>query len=283
MKLVQLWHYEVGDKIYDLTFSDNGHLGATSWDHCAYVFNQNGKLLNKVCGNGVMNGASYCCGRFGFINDDGYVYITDKDGNLIKRVDVEEDYSNVITMTEDGFVACWKRCAFFNFNGNKLWDLMVGDIENGPSYHNGYWYVADTWGKLLIVKDGNVISEISYGDLTEDTAVCGNYLVVSTDSHLYLYNIDNPADPKEIWKVEEFNLANQVVFSPDCKHIAVTEIKNHKLKILDIEGNLVLEKEYNQYEDWRDQVWAVAWWRDRLAVGLGDEDIYVYKVIAENF
>ncbi len=53
-----------------------------------------------------MDGASYSNGRFGFINFDDYAYITDENGNLIKKV-------------------------------------HVGVVYNGPSYYQGYWYVAD--------------------------------------------------------------------------------------------------------------------------------------------
>jgi len=143
MSLFQLWHYKAGGLIEGLAFSDNGHLGAASNDDCAYVFDPNGNLLNKVCGNDGMSDASYCCGRFGFVNLDNYTYITDQNGNLIKKMYVGYDYDNAITMTEDGFVACHYRCALFDLNGNKLWDLDVGWVGNGPSHYNGYWYVAD--------------------------------------------------------------------------------------------------------------------------------------------
>ncbi len=63
-----------------------------------------------------------------------------------------------------------------------------------------------------------------------------------------------------------------MTFSPDCKYIAVADWNNNKLKIYDINGNLVLEKEYNM------EVVSVAWWMDRIAIGLGDGRIYVYKV-----
>jgi len=124
----------------------------------------------------------------------------------------------------------------------------------------------------LIVKDGSVVNEIGYGEGALDTAVCGKYLAVSTDSYLYLYDLSDPENPRELWRVGGVNLVFQVAFSPDCKYIAVADLLNHKLKIFDIKGNLVLEKDFGK------EVWSVAWWKDRIAVGLDGGDIYVYKV-----
>jgi len=279
MKLVQLWHYKTGGPIEGLAFSDKGNLGVASWDGCAYVFDQNGNLLSKVCGKYSMHDASYCCGRFGFVGVDDYAYITDQNGDLVKKIHVRDDYDMAITMTKDGFVACKYRCALFDLNGNKFWDLEVGRVYNGPSRYQGYWYVADwVWGELLIVKDGSVVKEMSYGESAWDTTVCDKLLAVSTDSHLYLYDLSNPENPREIWRIGGFEKAYQVAFGPDCKYVAVADTWNHKLKIFSIGGDLVLEKEYNQYGDDNDDVVSVAWWRDRVAVGLYGGDVHVYKI-----
>ena len=270
--LSRIWSYETGDMIHGLAFSSNGNLGAASHDGCAYIFDPNGNLLNRVCGNDWMVGASYSNGRFGFINNDGYAYITDENGNLIKKIHIGYDYNQAITMTPNGFVACGDRCAFFDFNGDKLWDMDVKAVLNGPSYYQGYWYVANfDSNKLLIIKDGSIVKEISYDELAFDTAICDKYLAVSTYSYLYLYDLSNPKNPREIWNRGGSNWTYQVAFSPDCKYIAVADTSNHKLKIYDINGNLILEKKYDA------EVWSVAWWRDRIAVGLDDGTMYVYR------
>jgi len=274
LNLWLLWTYSTGDIIVGLAFSDDGNLGAASVGDCAYVFDPNGNLLNKVCGDDDMVDASYCCRRFGFINFDDNAYITDESGNLIKEVYVGDDYDEAITMLENGFIAGQHRLAYFDFNGNKVWDVGIGYVANGPSVYEDYVYAADyNWNKLLILKlsDGSKVNEISYGEGTVDTAVCGNYLAVTTDTHLYLYSLDDPANPRELWSVGGFDWTNQVAFSPDCKYVAATDRYGHKLRIYDVKGNEVLEKDYGT------GVWAVAWWQDRIAVGLDDGGIYVYK------
>jgi len=264
----------------DVAFSDNLNLGVVS-GKCIYVFDQNGNLLNKICRNNYMESISYCCGRFGFVNLDGYVYITDQNGKLIKKVYVGGSYDYVITMTKDGFVACRERCAFFDFNGNKIWDLDVEHVDNSPSYYKGYWYVADEYANLLIVKNGSLVNTIRYCkyslnytvcESVRNTAVCDKYLAVSTDSHLYLYDLNDPTNPKEIWKVEEFNGARQVAFGPGCEYIVVTDEYNQKLKIFNIEGDLIFEKKY-----WNDVI-SVAWKDDRIAVSVG-ADLLVYSTL----
>jgi len=263
---------EMNEAIYSLAFSDSRNLGVVL-NKCAYVFNQNGNLLNKVCGNNIMKDVSYCCGKFGFVNWDDYAYITDENGKLIKKVHVGKDYDNAITMIKDGFVACEWGCAFFDFNGNKKWDLGVGGVSSGPSYYKGYWYVADWyWKELLIVKDGNVINKINNDKSAESTAVCGKHLAVSTETHLYLYDISNPTNPKELWNVGGFNGAYQVTFSSNCKYIAVADKYNKKLKFFNIEGDLIFEKKYGS------KVLSVAWKDDRIAVGT-ETDLFVYSTL----
>ena len=276
--LSELWTRKIGGSIEALTYDDNGNLGVASNDGCAYIFDSDGNLLNKICGDGWMNNASYSNGRFGFINWDGYAYITDENGNLMFKVYVGDDYTYAITMTSNGFVACGYRCAFFDFDGDKLWDVDVGEVDNGPVRHKGYWYMADGyWGKLLIVKGGKIIKEINYGEDAYATAVCDKYLAVSTYSHLYLYDLNNPANPKEIWKVGGFKLAYRVVFDPNCKCMVVADTGNHKLKVYSAFRIPVYKKYYGSSNN--DEVWSLAYWRDRMAVGLYDGRICVYKVI----
>ena len=263
--------------IYSLAFSESGNLGVASEGGCAYVFNSKGSLLSKICGNGIMYNDSYLNGRFGFINNDEHAYITDERGKLIKKVHVGGDYDWAITMTSNGFVACAGRCAFFDFDGNKKWDVDVGIVYNGPAHYKGYWYVADRdWKKLLIIKDGTIVNSIDYGEKAYDTAVCGKYLAVTTSEHLYLYDLGDLANPKEIWKVGGIDEGWQVAFSPDCRYIAVADMDGHKLKVYYINGNLVLEKYYRDQKE--DDVTAVTWWKNRIAVGLGDGNVYIYSV-----
>jgi len=272
MKLSKLWHAKTDDDVLDLAFSINGNLGVAS-GKCAYIFDPNGNLLNKVCSDNFMMSVSFCCERFGFIDNDSHVYITDQNGNLIKKLYVGNDYDSAITMVKSGFVACGAKCAFFGFGGKKKWELNVGGVENGPSYHDDYWYIADwDYGKLFIAENGKMTHELYYGEPVWDTAVCGDYLAISTCTRLFLYNISNPARPKEIWRVRGIDWARQVTFSPSCKFVAFADTYHRKLKIYDLKRKLVFEKEFD------DKVLSIAWKKDKIAVGLGNGHVHIYNV-----
>ena len=275
MELKELWSYKTGDAVVGLAFSTNGNLGAASADDYYYVFDPKGGLLNKKCGSWEMEDASFSNDKFGFVNDDNHVYITNEDGSLWKEIYVGYDYKETITMLPDGFIACQDRCAYFDFNGNMKWDMDVGWVDNGPSVYNGYVYVADIDDKkLLILKlsDGSKVNGIYYGEEARDTAVCGNYLAVVTNHHLYLYDLSDPANPREVWSVGGINDGWQAAFSPDCRYVAIADRDGRKLRIYDLQGNEVLKKSYGT------SVTAIAWFRDRIAVGLYNGEIYVYKL-----
>jgi len=280
LELVELWHSKVRSSIYGLAFSDSGNLGVASGhlNSCAYVFSPRGYMLSEVCGSSWMYDASYSNGMFAFVNWDGYVYITNENGDLIKKIYVGEQYNKAVTLRDNNFIACGTECALFNLKGNKLWVVDVGYVLNKPSYSKGYWYIADRHREeVIIVKDGNIINKIvGYGERVYDTAVCDHYLAVSTWSYVYLYDISEPSTPKLIWREDGFDEVFQVAFSPDCRYIAITDTGNHELKVYDIRGNLVSLVYYG--DDYDDKVWSVAWWKDRIAVGLEGGDIYVYKV-----
>lgn len=246
-------------------------------DKCAYVFDPEGNLLNKICEDSNMFNASYCCGKFGFTSYGKYAYITDENGNVIKRIRVGFDYNNAITMTPNGFLACFFRCALFDFDGNMKWEVDVGEVVNNPSYYKGYWYVADAgWKKLLIIKDGKIVNSKSYRIGVSDTAICGKYLVAVSNHYLFLYDLSDPEDPKEVWSIDDLTGGQQVAFSPDCGYIAVADSNVHSLKIYSISRKSILEKYYGD-RCCDDETTAVAWRKDKLAVGLGDGRVYVYN------
>ena len=257
-------------------FSVNGNLGAASEDNCYYVFDPNGNLLNKGCGDWNMHDASFSNGKFGFVNLDGYAYIAYENGTLWKKVEVGS-YDWAITMLPNGFIACGSRCAHFDFNGNEKWSAYVREVNHGPSVREGYVYVTSHeyqgigTNALHVFKlsNGSKVKEISYDEEAKDSAVCGSYLVVVTERHLYLYDLSDPVNPRELWKV--IGGGHQVTFSPGCDHVAVAGWGT--LKIYDVQGREVFEKSYGTWA-----IDAIAWWKDEIAIGLDNDEIHVYRI-----
>jgi hypothetical protein len=240
-------------------------------------FDSNGNLIKSKCGSDEMTDASYSNGIFAFTNYDDYVYLYDASRRTWTYVYVGDEYDDAITILPNGdFIACQTRCAYFRklwwsrwgSEWSKKWDVDVGKVVNGPAvYNNSYAYIPDTYGKVLIVNigSGRKEAEMSFAGKVYDVAICKNYLAVSTENSLYLYKISNPTDPTSLWRVEGFNDAVSVTFSPDCKYIAVADSKNAKVKVYDINGNMILEKEIGTFR--HPKPLSVAWWFNRLAVG----------------
>ncbi|ALU11573.1 hypothetical protein EYM_02635 [Ignicoccus islandicus DSM 13165] len=281
LSLTELWSYVAHGITVGIAFSEDGKMGiAPAWDGCAHILDPDGNLINKFCGKSSMDDVSYLNNKFGFVNFDGYAYILNPDGTLWKKIYVGSDYGEAIVMLPNGFIACWYRCAYFDFNGNEHWDINVGVVEYRPSVYNNYIYIADmSWDKLIVVElnSGNIVKEITYDEPVDDTAVCGKYLAVTTDHYLYLYEIDDPLNPRELWKASGFDNSGSyerggIAFSPDCRYLAVADRGNNELKLFNVRGELVLTKEFPS------GVWSVAWWNDRIAIGLGNHEVHVYKL-----
>ncbi len=278
--LIESWHFKANAPVVSLTFSDDGILGVASWDRCVYFFNQDGSVIRELCVGSAINDISYCCGKFGFVTMTGYAYITDNYGNLLKEFNVGY-YYEAITLLPDGFIVCASWCALFDFYGNKEWVTPVGYVLNGPAVVNGYVYAPGAYLFIIRLSDGERVKSIDVGDTFIDTAVCGNKLAALASHHLYLYDLSDPLNPVEIWSTDEIVYGSQVAFSPGCNYIAVADDGGHELKVFNSSGTLVFEKKYDIYGDLDDRVLSVAWWGDKLAVGLYGGDLYVYEVIPD--
>ncbi len=279
LNLTKLWKYHTDGSIVSLTFSDNGNLGVASWVGCYYVFDLEGKLLGKGCGSGSMDYVSFSNGLFGFVCGDDYAYIAYENGTLLKAIRLEPEYVYTLTMLPDGFIACGFRCAYFDFDGNKVWDVDVSWVHNAPRVYANYVYVADHDQDallLLSLENGTILKKWDFEESPYGVDICNNYLALATASHLYLYKIQSPTKLVELWSVGGLRQGWQVSFSPDCKYVAVTDKgevidgSGGKLRIYSVSGTEVFEKSYGT------EVYSVAWFNDRIAVGLGNDTVIVY-------
>ena len=274
------WSYETVGTIYDLALSEDGRLVAVfGYGGGALIFDQHGNVIAKLT-DGWFYDASYCCGMFALVNSWGpKVYVIDTNGNIMYTIPTGYDYDRAVAIVSNGVMACDDYCGFFDFNGTKLWDVKVGSVINSPSYNRGYWYVPDYGNDTVwIVKDGVIVNDITYNYTVYDAKACGNYLAVSTWQYLYLYDLSDPTKPTLLWELGGFDYAKKIAFSPDCRYIAVADKYNHMLKIVDTKtGDIVYSKWYGD-QCCDDDVVAVAWNGNHLAVGLYNGRIEVYNV-----
>lgn len=297
LSLVELWRYNTNDDVNHIVFADNGLLGLTS-GNCAYILDQNGKLVTKTCGNSTMTDVSYCCGVFGFSNQDDNVYLYFVNNSTWRKMDLTSstnfDGLEAITLTKDGFVVCEGGCTFFYFNGTRAWSIDFRDLNNGvvnpveasPVYYDGYWYIPSyretdnypyySYG-LAIWKPPSWLpaNETLYGtyDVT-DLRLCGKYLGVLTnygpDNILYVYVLDDPTKPKEIMK-KYLSFEHQIAFSPDCNYIAVAGVPS--IGMININGTSIGLNQPIAVEPYN----SIDWYENKIAVGTS-KGVIVFKL-----
>jgi len=247
-----------------LAVSEDGLLGFIV-DNCAHILDtKNMKIAGKACGEDSMEGASYSHGIFAFVGWDNNVYLF-KGGKYWKKVKVDRDYRRAVTVLPDGFIACYEYCAKFTFDGEKVWDKRIGGIMFRTAVHRGYVYVPDMWKRALLVfrlRNGETVNEIKYGEFASTAVVCRNYLAVGEWNHVYLYDISDPKNPKELWRKDGFGAITDIAFSPDCNTVAVCDEYNQRLVLLSSSGYLVGKVECEN------EPLSVAWGRSVLAVEL---------------
>ncbi len=87
--------------------------------------------------------------------------------------------------------------------------------------------------------------------------------------------MNEPTDPRLLWSVSGLNGAYRAAFSSDCRYLVSTNYHEQRIHIFDvITGRQVLERRFE------DNVCSVAWWEDRIAVGLGNGRVYAFIVDA---
>ncbi|UXD22082.1 hypothetical protein IPA_01475 [Ignicoccus pacificus DSM 13166] len=282
MKLRPLWTLKLKNKVESIAFSDKGTLGITS-DRCAFIVNEKGELISRICGKAEMFGASFNK-LFGFMNVDDYAYLVLPEGKLEKRIFAGEQCNESITMLEDSFIACRYKCALIDLHGQKRWVTEVGHVPSGPAVKEGVVYAPDEEKlSLLLMKlnNGEIIKEIDLGEEAYDAKVCGDKLVVGTASTVRIFDVSDPLNPKPIKRIEGFLGAWSVAFPSSCDKIAVADFSNFTLKVFDLNGNLLWKKVYEiigSEEIEGIEVHSVAWKDDRIAVGLRDGTVYLYEV-----
>jgi len=240
---------------------------------CAYIFDKDMNLLDKKCGRWRMYSAS-CSenGILGFSNKDGCVYLF-RGGKFWNKIYIGWVYKPVITVLPDGFILCDDDCALFDFSKNRIWAEGIRAVESGPAVYKGYVYVPDyKWDRLRILrlKDGREVNGIGRIEGALSVSVCKDYLAVGASWHLYLYDVSDPANPRELWSAEGFWGARRAAFSPGCSALAVCNECGGELKFFSADGKFLGKKAYGS------RVLGVVWGEDAMLVETEDR-VYVYK------
>ncbi len=272
MELRKVWKdvpERKGATAITMAFSDKG-LGVAR--DCADVY-VDWKRSSRVCGDSEMTDATSFKDLFAFGNFDGNVYLVSSDGELIEKRHVGIPKSVAVTLLPDGLVTCGQECAMYDELGNKVWEIRVGYVGNGPAFWQGYLFVPDHGKKIsVLLKDtGMLIMDIPVGSPVYDVAVCNGKLAIAARGKVALLDIKDLGEIKDLWIKSGIEKPWNVAFSPDCKYVAFTDAKRGKLRVYSERGSLIAK------ESFRSPPWGVAW-GEKLVVGLEDGTVIAYEL-----
>ncbi len=101
-----IWKYKTGDSVLSVAITPDGsYVVAGSDDHYVYMFDRNGNLLWRYkTGDTVRSVAITPDGRYVVAgSDDNHVYMLDRNGNLLWKYKTGDDV-NSVAITPDGYV-----------------------------------------------------------------------------------------------------------------------------------------------------------------------------------
>jgi hypothetical protein len=243
LNVTQLWTVQTGGFVYGITI-DQDLVGAASETDGAYVIGSDGTPLSYVSDSNIFDSSSFN-GLLGFVEYDGGAVQLYSGSWRTVSVPYGDIWS--ISLTDTGMLLCGTECYFTDYNGNTLWHTTLVDSWsvapiNKPAVKGSYAYVpygydfAHGFISVIDLSNGNVLwTSQDFGEHLYGADVCGDKLAVGTESQVLLFDISNPTSPRLINSKSGFGIAFRVAFSDDCKYLAVVDMANEKLYILDTE------------------------------------------------
>lgn len=252
--------FDLKDVITDVRISESGEIGLTLISKHSYgvILDSSGEIIGKVRATSIMQGMTYCCEKFGFIDSDGYVFILNKEGEQITRFKTNSKFGSVISMDEDGVLVCDMGCGFFDFDGRKKWEIDEGYIDVPPTKIEDYWYIADGLkSRIIITKDnGKIVESLKLDESPVAIDACATRLAVATYHKFYLFDVSKPVHPieKKRWEIQQSRKSN-IAFDPQCNLLALT-IGSY-LYIYDLGGIVASTRKFNDKIsgiDWKGKI-----------------------------
>ncbi len=240
-------------------------LVSVTTDLGAYLFNGTKAVL--LLKGDYVSTSSYS-NVFAFVRADGKVTLYD----VLHKVKVNLKLPNYVAkaskVTRKGLLLCWKSCAFYNFQGKKMWNFDVKEVIGKPA-GEGPFYVPDALAnQIYAILNGKLLTNKTVS-FPLSVASCDDLIAVGTWSKVYLF--DNNLD--ELNVLYGFKRVKDLAFSPDCKYLAIADSLNNRLVIVDMRGSLVKELKFAV------PVNGMDWNGNIMVIGLDDGSVKVYQVL----
>ena len=231
----------------------------------AYLFNGT-KVLLKLNGDYVST-SSYS-NVFAFVRADGKVTLYDVLHKVKVNLKLPSHVAKASKVTQKGLLLCWKVCAFYNFQGRKLWEFDVKEVIGKPAGEESF-YIPDALANQIYAISGGKLLMNRTVNFPLSVASCDDLIAVGTWSKVYLF--DKNFD--ELNVLYGFKRVRDLAFSPDCKYLAIADSLNNRLVIVDTKGTLVKEVRFDvpvNGMDWKGNV---------MVISLDNGNVKVYKVL----
>ncbi len=273
LSLTEFWTFKLKGS-EGVAFSSGGYLGVAGIDGCAYVFDFNGNLKQRLCVREGFSDVSSFGNEFAFSNYDGYVYVIDPTKGLVAKYLVGLKENDAVTLLSDGFIACKWDCTYYKVSEVR-WRIDLHWIDNGPKIYLKKVYIPEKdLDEVLIASldTGEVLKRVRFDSPVWSVELCGSELAVVTSEKVYLFELKSPTDLEEKSSVPASS-PFRVAFSPDCSYLAVAD-KSGYLRIYSLNDGLELVAAKRLPGAGQ----SVAWWNSYLAVTTTNGTLIVYEV-----
>ncbi|ALU12482.1 hypothetical protein EYM_04305 [Ignicoccus islandicus DSM 13165] len=212
-------------------------------------------------------------------NDDGNLYVFDYEGNLIDQRNFGSPIHACV------FSADGKRLAISleGEGGDKvsvldssleyLWEFLANDNVWSMAWKDDVLAVASHDGNVYLVKKPTIIWKEEVAEAVNRVSWCGNKLAVSTFKPGSIIVYDTTDIEKPVRVMEYYSGLENVWgldFDTDCKLIAFGDLITKRFGIIDLEGNLIVNKHLN------DGIQSLSW--EESNIFLAHNSLWVLSV-----
>jgi len=260
----EMWERTGIKRVTSLAIAEGGTIGVGSAQGCIFVSRPDGELLTKTCTNSSIVSASAYENILAFLNKEGEVLLFNRYGEELGKLKIDDpEVIGKIAVGREGFVACKRKCALFDFNGEIKWifPTFAGSVR--PAYLDGMWVLPEKilgYAYIVESESGNAVGRLYIGNSLTDIAVSGKTVVLADSAGVHVFSFSGNK-PKAIASFSTVPVLS-VGVGPNGKYVAVAS--GSRFLIYALNGRSVYRQRSSQGIS---QFREVAWDGNLLAVG----------------
>ena len=209
-----------------------------------------------------------------FGNDDGFLYVFNKSGELLKTVNVDSPIYSCAFSPSGSYLAMGTeggKVTVRDSNFDPLWEYLTEDNVWGLSWSpdERFVAVASHDGNLYVLTKPKEVWKDDLKSPVNRVVWCDDYLVAGTwePGTVALYDASDPTSPTKLWERELLGNVWGLDMDSACNYVLAGS-SNSIVKIFSIDGKDVMSMEAFPVDD-------VAWAGATVAIG-GKSKVEVY-------